>query len=123
MKVTVEGLDNASVGFEPLPPDTYIVIVTSCQIKESSTGNPMVSLEAEVAEHEEYNGRKLFWNISLVEKAAGILKGFLVAANVPISGNDFNTEDIMGQILKVTVTQEEYNGEMRNQVKKFFPTD
>lgn len=74
-----KNLDNVEVsdGFEPIPPGNYTVQVS--KVPEVKTGKkaPYVSWEFEIVESDnpDLNGRKIFHNTSLSDKALGMPTG------------------------------------------------
>lgn len=72
----------------------------------------------------EHEGKSLFLITSLKENALFRLRDVLVALGVPIpeSGQlEFDTEDLLAKPCTVVVTQGEYNGKKRNEVKEVLP--
>lgn len=115
-------LENVSGSFEPLPVGQYMAKIENPDdfaLGESSNGKPMIRAVWTIVEGE-YEGRKLFDNIVL--SVQWKVKQYCEAAGVE-SGSKLNTDDFVGMEGLVKVTQQEYQGEIRNQVKTVSPTD
>jgi hypothetical protein len=53
-----------------MPDDTYEFEIIGLENKPSSAGNPMISLTLSVVNHPDYNGRKIYDNITLLPQTA-----------------------------------------------------
>jgi hypothetical protein len=53
-----------------MPDDTYEFEITNLEQKPSSAGNPMITLTLTVVNHPDYNGRKVYDNITLLPQTA-----------------------------------------------------
>ena len=62
MKIEIPDFDKVETGFEPLPPNTYEVIVTRCEPRKGKEkGTPYISWELTV-QGPTHVGRKVFEN-------------------------------------------------------------
>jgi len=120
MIINVKGLEDTE-DFKAMPAGTYTCVIMKCEETTSKSGNQMIDWEADVREGE-FEGHKLFWNTSLVEKALFRLVALLDAAGIGYSNEGFATEDALGQVVDLKVTQEEYEGKVRNKVDDYLPT-
>lgn len=74
------GIDPDQKSFEPLPDGTYTLKITKTEETESKKGNLMAKVECEVINNPDYNGRKIFHNVTFLaptEKGAGMAIHFL----------------------------------------------
>lgn len=113
-------LEDVSTEFEPLPSGEYfgkVVNPDDVNLKESSTGKPMISIAWTIQEGE-YEGRKLYDNIVL--SVQWKVKQYCVAAGIE-SGKEIDTDDFVGLEALIQVTQQEYQNQIRNQVKNVQP--
>ncbi len=109
-------LEDVASDFEPLPSGQYlckIVAPDDFVLTESQSGKAMIKAAWTVTEGE-YEGRKLFDNIVL--SVGWKVKQYCDAAGIE-SGTQLDTEDFIGLEGLVQVTQKEYEGSLRNQVK------
>lgn len=117
--------------FEPIPDDTYTVEVTDISEVKKGSKSSYVTVELTVAEGE-YENRKLWTNLMIDGKAAGMFVDFINKA----LGTDYkvedleeleiNTDDLIGAKVGVTTKAEEYpegSGDFRPQVKKILPLE
>lgn len=120
-------LDFSSVpSREPLEEGTYLLTIAEAEEKQSSTGNPMISITYDVvstADGIEVPGQRKLWdNYSLVEKALFKVKELLEALGYDTDQLvEMDVTDLVGQQVMAKVIQETYNGEIRNRVKKVYP--
>lgn len=120
-------LDFSSVpSREPLEEGTYLLTIAEAEEKQSSTGNPMISITYDVnstADGIEVPGQRKLWdNYSLVEKALFKVKELLDALGYDTDQLvEMDVTDLVGQQVMAKVIQETYNGELRNRIKKVFP--
>lgn len=116
----------AGGSFDALPADTYTLEIDNVEQKVSpSSGNDYLSMTLKVIDHEEFTGRKVWDNISLVEQALFKLKQISLSAGIDIA-TDFDTEDFLGAVVTAVVDQEPSTKEdedgnpiMRNVVKYY----
>lgn len=104
---------------QPLTPDWYPVRVVGAEVKNAKDGESQyIALDMEITAGDA-EGRHVFDNLSLKERALFKLKKFMKAAGIPWEPDGFNTEDMYGAELEVYVDNEEYQGELRNRVQKY----
>lgn len=120
-------LTGVQLDFEPLDPGTYLARVSSCEVGNSkSSGNPVVNWQFDV-EDEPYEGRKLFYHTSLMPKAIWKFAGTMVALGwtedelKTEDGFEFEADDMLDLMCRVVVTQEPYEGKIRNRVNNVLP--
>lgn len=109
-------LEDVSNEFEPLPSGQYLAKLATGDdflLGESQSGKPMIKVAWTVTEGE-YEGRKIFDNV--VISVGWKVKQYCEAAGIE-SGAALDTEDFIGLEALVQVTQQEYQGSIRNQVK------
>lgn len=140
IKVNLSGADSE---FEALPSGKYLVKVTDGEIRESGPnanhpGSQYINWEFTI-QSGDYEGRKV-WTNTVVSHGAcdcseedkfnkalsnlvSLLKSSGVASEDDLASDDFDLDidDVVGSDLVVTVTQREYQDEMRNEVKRFRP--
>lgn len=108
---------------EPLDAGKYQLRISECVEATSSTGNPMLKVTYDVIATDDGEAvpgnRKLWDNMSLQEKALFRLKDLLDACGYDTSGGlDFDPADLVGMEIMAQVIQEEYNGDIKNRVKR-----
>lgn len=109
-------LEDVATEFEPLPSGQYyakIVNPDDFYLTESQSGKPMIKVAWTVMEGE-HEGRKVFDNVVL--SIDWKVKQYCQAAGIE-SGSALDTDDFIGMEGLVQVTQQEYNGETRNNIK------
>lgn len=113
--------------FEALPKGRYPCTIAECEFTYSqSSGNPMWTMQLEVAEGE-FAGRKLFNHLVFAGKGLGITKQNLSRIKPELLESAFdprNDEIIAGMLglnVVANVTQRQYDGSMRNNVQGLFP--
>lgn len=120
-------LDFSSVpSREPLEEGKYILTVAEAAEKQSSTGNPMISITYDVnstIDGIEVEGQRKLWdNYSLIDKALFKIKELLDALGYDTSELvALEPTDLVGSQVVAQVIQETYNGEIRNRIKKVYP--
>lgn len=83
------GIDPDQKSFEPLPDGTYTLKITKTEETESKRGNLLAKIECEVMNNLEFNGRKVFHNVTFLnptEKGAGMAIHFLKTISQPWEG-------------------------------------
>ena len=123
-------------GFAALPPDTYIVRVTGLEPTTASTGTQMWNGDFVIIEGE-YEERHLWTNLmvdaSIAPGAMSKTKGLVSATKTKfpkgltlqeaIDKLNEVREDLFGKECLAVVGQREYQGEIRNEIKRFMPLD
>ena len=121
-------------GFAALPPDTYIVRVTGLEPTTASTGTQMWNGDFVIIEGE-YEERHLWTNLmvdaSLAPGAMSKTKGLVVATKTKfpkgltlqeaIDKLNEVRESLFGLECLAVVGQREYQGDVRNEIKRFMP--
>jgi len=124
-------LVGVAIGFEPMPSGVYVAEVTDVDERTAgedskNPGSTYLSVEFTVHD-EEYEGRKQWQNISLVEKAAPILKSFLIG--IGYSEDEVNSmtevdyEDWEGRQARIVVGEgtNPKTKEKNNSIKRVLP--
>lgn len=111
--------DVESSSREPIDPGTYAATISNLTEKVgSSSGKPYLALELTVQD-DDFDGRKVFDNVSLQENALWKLKELAEAAGVEID-DEFDTEDFLGCELSIVVDIEQREDyDPRNIVKRY----
>lgn len=113
--------------FALLPDGDYELQITNTEERKTQAGYPMVNCECEVINNVEFNGRKVFHNVSFLPKdkpGSGMSTHFLKCINQPWEGAiEVNHENWRGEKIKVTLSSREYKnkaGETKkvNDIKK-----
>lgn len=76
-------------GSRLLPAGKYELLITKVEEKKSKNGYPMVNVTCEVKNNEEYNGAKVFHNVTFLPKdkpGAGMSTHFLKTIGEPWDG-------------------------------------
>lgn len=130
--VTVNFADTGDLEFGSIPPGKYHVCVTEGELRESgpnakNPGSQYINWELTIQEGA-CEGRKLWTNTSLLPQALFGLKALLLASGrwtkeQLADDMDFEINDVMGAKVVATVANREYQGETRNEVKRFHPYD
>lgn len=91
---------------EPVPPGEYRLKVDAVELKDNKAGDAKVLvMHHKIVEPAEYEGRNIKYDqLSMKPTAAWKVKRFLTAAQVPYSGSEFATEDILGSTFWAQVT-------------------
>lgn len=120
-KVPMLNLDFSSVpSREPLAEGVYHLSISKVEEKQSSTGNPMITVEYDVLDVE--GQHKLWDNYVLIDKCLWKLKELFDAIGIDTSSIvDMDIQELVGQEVQAKVIQELYNGEAQNRVKKVMP--
>lgn len=114
-------LDFSSVpSREPLNEGVYHLQIAKVEEKESSTGNPMLSVEYDVLDVE--GQRKLWDNYVLIDKCLWKVKELFDAIGVDTSSLvEMDVNELVGMEVNAKVIQETYNGDIVNRIKKVMP--
>jgi hypothetical protein len=116
-----------AVSFKPLPEDTYDVEIIEVQGPTTSDGGTTYITPVLEVSDGDHQGRRLFHNVMLDGKGAGMGAEFLSKAlgeDIDVDAMDefaFDTDDLIGVQLRAVVVQREYpqgSGEFRNEVRK-----
>lgn len=114
-------LDFSSVpSREPLEEGTYHLQIAKVEEKESSTGNPMLSVEYDVLGVD--GSRKLWDNYVLIDKCLWKVKELFNALGVDTSAIvEMDVDELVGLEVNAKVIQETYNGDVVNRIKRVMP--
>lgn len=112
-------LDFSSVpSREPLEEGLYELTVAKAEETTSSAGNPMIKMEFDV---NGFEGRKLWDNFVLIEKALWKVKEFFEAVGLNTDEIvKMDVAELVGASVKAKVYQEEYNGDIQNRIKRYY---
>lgn len=83
------GIDPTQKSFELLPDGKYTLRIAKAEETESKNRHLMAKLECEVINNQDFNGRKVFHNVTFVpktEKGAGMAIHFLKTIGQPWEG-------------------------------------
>lgn len=83
------GIDTTQRSFELMPDGKYTLKITKTEETESKNRNLMAKLECEVVNNEEFNGRRVYHNVTFLapsEKGAGMAIHFLKTISQPWEG-------------------------------------
>ncbi len=126
-------------GFTLLPAGTYDLVVIEAKETnaggmplKSKKGDPMVNVTCEVKNNEEYNGKKVFHNVTFLPKdkpGAGMASHFLKCINQPYEGAitvdvpAWVGEDFKAKIGPRTYTKTDGTEGKTNEIKEVFASD
>jgi len=119
MKIVIAGFDKIKGSAEPIPVGDYVCQIETCENQKSPDGKPYIAWSASIIDGE-YKGRKLFWNTSLQEQAQWNVKAVVEALKAPFEPDGFNTEDMLGLQIGLSVTMDTYQGKEKNKVSGYF---
>jgi hypothetical protein len=112
---------------EVIPAGKYPCTITGLEFKLSAASNlPMWAVQLDIIDGE-YEGRKLFYNISFSPKALVFFKPALKAIKPELLTGKFNAEEVAdsGELLGIEVIAKTnigmYEGEKKTQVKMLLP--
>lgn len=114
-------LDFSSVpSREPLEEGVYELSVSAVEEKNSSAGNPMISVTYDVTNID--GNRKLWDNFVLTEKSLWKLQEFFKALGLPTEEVvTMDVSELVGACVNAKVIQELYQGDTVNRIKKYLP--
>ena len=112
-----------------VPPGIHTVSVTVCEERTGkASGNPYIYFELTI-EGSEFEGRKLFFNATVIEKSRAYLLRTLRALGwtdeelrAP-GGLDLDPDDFLGVRCRAVVRADTYEGEPRAKVTRLLPID
>lgn len=120
------GIDPDVKLFEPMPDGQYKLIITKAEETESKNGNLMAKLECEVINNEEFNGRRVFHNVTFLaptEKGAGMAIHFLKTIGQPWEGkididiNGWEGATFVAKLVKASYTNKFGKLVWKNEIK------
>ena len=110
-------LEDVSSSNDPVPAGMYAARIKECELGESSTKKPMLTFIWEIVEGE-HQGRQIWDNVVL--SVTWKVKQYAELAGLE-SGAQLNTEDFVGIEATIETKLEEYNDQMRANIKKIIP--
>jgi Protein of unknown function (DUF669) len=100
-------------GTRLLPTGKYELVITKVEEKKSQKGYPMVNVTCEVQNNEEFNGVKVFHNVTFLPKdkpGAGMSTHFLKSINQPWEGAvTVDPEAWKGEKFSAKISTREYD--------------
>jgi len=110
---------------EALQPGYYQAAVSKCEVKTSKAGNQYISWQFNVLEPVGFEGRKAFFNNSLLQNSLWSFKRTLKALGYPeeeLEGEvEFDPSDVLGVECTLVVVEDVYNGETTGRVDQVLP--
>lgn len=108
---------------EPIPAGVYDAEIDGSRIelRNSQAGNEVLSVAFVIQNHPEYTGRIVFENYALTDKAKWKLGQLLNAVGLYDPNNPkfvLDTDLLHKKRVRIQVGVEEYNGRMRNRVRR-----
>lgn len=119
-------------GMTLLPAGTYELVITKVDEKKSSKGHPMVNVTCEVLNNPEFNGAKVFHNVTFLPKAdkgSGMSSHFLKCINQPYEGAiEVDPSKWVGEDFRAKIQTREYDKKdgtkaKTNDLKEIFASD
>lgn len=100
-----------SKGFDPVPAGPYNVSITKAEPRQTAAGQAALNWTLTIQEGD-FTGQNLFLFTMLEGKGTFKTKELLIAAGLDCSEDqlDFDTDDLLGIDITVTVSQEMVNG-------------
>lgn len=102
-------------GFTLLPDGTYDLQITNTAQKVSKKNDPMVNIECEVINNEEFNGKKIFYNVTFIAKGKpgdGMSTHFLKTIGQPWEGTiTVDPENWVGERFRAKIGVREYKSD------------
>jgi len=97
----------------PLLPDgSYELQITDTEERKTSKGDPMVNVECEVINNPEYNGKRIYYNVSFLPKnkpGSGMSTHFVKCINQPWEGSvEVDCQAWIGEKFKAKIGSREY---------------
>lgn len=92
---------------QPVPTGVYKARIEDCEAKTSKAGKPMLSWMLRIFGAEgdisSQNNRVLYYNTMTSGAGAGMLKTLIIAATGETPTSAFNTDDLLGKEIEITV--------------------
>lgn len=111
--------------FEPIPAGVYDAVIdaTRSEVRQSQAGNTVLNVAFVIQNHPEYTGRIVFENYAITDKALWKIGQMLEALGFDVKGKKFTFDhgELHNKRCRIHVIQEEYNGTLRNRVKRVAP--
>lgn len=123
MKLNLQGVE--STGLKAMDPGTYDA--TCFEVSETTakvSGNPLIKVTFAIQD-ERYQGRKCFLNLPLLPQTMWKVKATfesILGEELPSESDvEIDLADLVGKPCRVKLTQEEYEGVMRDRVQNVLP--
>jgi flagellar biosynthesis GTPase FlhF len=117
--VIIVNFSGVESGGRRCPDGEYTAEITSADVQESSTGNPMIVAKWKISEGK-YRGTTLYDNISLLPQALWKFKTLLETVGIEAQDEDIPAAEYASEMIGVTggitVTNEKYEGDDRPKV-------
>ena len=115
MRIDIPDFDAVETGFEAVPPNTYTLKCTGCEVKTGKVSNAKYLSWEFTIEGPDHQNRKLYENTGLTEKGLPFTKKYVIGCGVKFDNTGFATEDCLGKRVSVVVDQatETYEGKDR----------
>lgn len=128
MRLLLEFDESDFTSFEPVPAGVYNARVdaSNMEVKQSQNGNDYVTFCYVIEGDEQYAGRKVFDNYTISKKAMWKLTNVLLALGVIDNTTRkfvLQPEMVHNKPCRIKVSQEEYNGKLRNRVDTVMPPE
>lgn len=130
--VTLNFADTGDIEYGAIPSGKYHAKITGGEMREAgpnskNPGSQYVNWEFTIQQGE-FESRKVWTNTSLLPQALFGLKALLLASGKytkeDLAGElNFDIDSLTSADVVITVGQREYNGDIRNEVKRFNPFD
>lgn len=124
-----ELLEESGGAYEPVPKGSYDVIIDTCEATQSSTGKLMYKLQYKILGGPQA-GRIVYNNITLTKDKKNALKMFFTNMKAMGLPNEYFANSpapetvaaaLVGRSCNIIVDHREFQGEMREDVKKIAP--
>jgi|SRR5882724_3387963 len=98
--------------FVLLPDGDYELQITNTEERKTKAGDPMVNVECEVINNSEFNGKRVYYNVSFLPKekpGSGMSTHFMKSINQAWEGTvDIDCEAWIGEKFKAKIVSREY---------------
>ncbi len=109
------GIDPDATSYELIPDGKYMLQITKSERTKSKNGNLMAKLECDIINNSEFNGRKVFHNVTFLapdSKGAGMAIHFLKSIGQPWEGKiEINIPDWVGSQFLATLGKTSYTSQ------------
>lgn len=114
-------LNDVQSGFPLFPDGLYVVEISEkSRVGKSQAGNAKIIWFAKILDPEEFVDQTITWETSLTPAALWRLKEMTDAVGLDYDEDGFDTDDAAGSTLIVRNEQKVWEGELRNNITKFF---
>lgn len=105
-----------------MPEGIHAFRIIDVNEREGASGFPYISITLECEEGGEYDGQRIWHNVSLAPQARWKLEEFLDAVQAPEEG-EMSAEDFLGLRIRATVFHEEWEGQKRARIERAMPME